>query len=176
MKFLFKISSDEYGRKTLFSEMNFEVDVKIMAFAWYKDKVWWSKTSDWNNNIDMNIMYHHCKNSDRQVQVRVSRSAFIQDCTIPNGYDPESGNEINVEYLTPIVIYNKEQHGIGFIVFPDGSLKSLRNGIWKLKREFYTNNLQFFEPALSKTRKGSMLGFKQERLNLCGTILTKRSS
>jgi len=164
MKAIFKVSTDEYSRKILSSHMNFEEDVRVMAFAWYENKVWWTKTGQCLQNFSIQIMYSHLLNSDRQVMVTVG-GAVICDCKIPNGYDPETGQEIIIKYLLPIIIYKKQEHGVGLVICPESTLKPLRNRIWRLKPAYYSNSRLFFEPALSKTRHGSMLGFSMDCIN-----------
>jgi hypothetical protein len=163
MELTFKLSNDKYQRKKLQANVPIEDEIQLLAFTWFKDQIWWSKSSAWNHNINISVMYHHCMNTDRQVQV-MANGSFIQDCVIPNNYDPEEDQTIDIKYLTPIIVFDKIQHGFGFILFPKETVKSKRNGIWVLKEQFYNDALSFFEPALSKSRKGSILGFSIDKL------------
>lgn len=163
MKLIFKLSTDKYERKKLQAKTMLEEEIQLLVFTWFKDKIWWAKSSAWNYNINIKVMYHHCLNTDRQIQI-MANGSFIHDCTISNNYDPEEDKTVEIKYLTPVIVIDKIQHGFGFILFKKGTLKSKRNRIWVLKEKYYNDTLNFFEPALSKSRKGLISNFSRNKL------------
>lgn len=79
---------------------------------------------------------------------------MIQHCVIPKGFDPTSNTDATFDELVPSTIYANGPHTLGLIVLPKEVVKKMRNGIWRLKDEFYNNKLSLFKDALSHGRVG----------------------
>jgi len=120
-----KLSEDEWGRRSLSADLVFEQPVKVLMCAWLGSEWWWAKSPKWRTHYNWAAQYHHLRDGSRQVIVTCG--ALLQDCVIPAGFDPEAPGQAEVEFLKPSALYQKESHGLGLIVVPQGAARSLRN-------------------------------------------------
>ena len=156
MNVALNLSEDEWGRKTLATELTFEAPTKILLYACLGKELWWAKSSGWATRHKWSAQYHHLRDGARQVIVTCS--AVIQDCIIPASFDPETECQAEVKVLVPSLLYRRGEHAVGIVAVPSGAAESLRNGLWRLKPAHMNESLAPFSGALSRSRNGHVTG------------------
>ena len=156
MNITLHLSEDEWGRKSLSTELAFEAPTKLLLYACLKNELWWAKSSEWATHHKWSAQYHHLRDGARQVII--TSGVILQDCIIPAGFDPETECQAEVKILTPSLLYRRGEHAVGIVVVPSGTAESVRNGLWRLKPAHMNESLVPFSEALSRSRNGHVTG------------------
>ena len=172
MKVTLKLSEDAWQRKALAADLSFVVPAKVLVFAWMGCDLWWAKSSHWSTEHEWTARYLQaelgwsyvlvdCRGRPSSPDVpNDSRwHAWIPDCCIPVGHEPDAAAAAEVDFLKPAVFHQRAGHGVGLIAVPHGAAKSLRTGIWRLKQTQMNESLEPFATALFQTRTGRVKGF-----------------
>ena len=157
MKEELKLSEDEWGRKSLAGEFTFAVPTKLLLFAWFRNELWWVKSPEWATKHSYVAQYHHLRDGGRQVII--TSGAVLQHCIAPAVYEPDAGVHVEIQPLTPSVLYRRDAHAVGLVAVPTGAAESRRNGIWCLKPTHMNESLVPFSRALLNSRGGHAVGW-----------------
>ena len=98
------------------------------------------------------VLYHHL--SDNSRQVIVSCGAVLEHCVVPPACEPTAASHVQLKLLQPVTLYKCGEHGLGIVAVPQGAARTMRNGIWQLKRAHMNPSLEPFSAALFTTRRG----------------------
>ncbi len=157
MKIDFAFSQDEWGRARLSADLLTEEPVRVLAYATFQDKMWWAKSGKATTEQHYSALYHHVR-SEPSRQVIVNCGSIIQDCAIPSGLDPCAGASIELIPMVPCTLYQCGPHSLGILLVPQSATKSMRNGIWRLRSDRYSAELEPYREPLSHGRIGKSSG------------------
>ncbi len=145
---------DEWMRAALSATFQAPEPAHLLAFVEHGPDLWWAKSPVARTDLAYSALYHHVRHEHAQRQVIVSCGATIQDCVIPEGFDPGGPLEVQLEPLLPCTLYARHAHRLGLILVPKSATKSMRNRIWRLKSAFLSPALAPFAEALAHGRSG----------------------
>ena len=156
MKINLTFTVDAWKRVTVSAVFTWSEPAHLLAFIEHGPDMWWAKSPVAKTELTYSAHYHHVRHQQGQRQVIVSCGATIQDCVIPEGFDPGAPAEIQIEPLRPSTLYAQHPHRLGLILVPKSATKSLRNRIWRLKPALLSPALAPFAEALARGRSGHL--------------------
>ena len=154
MKINLTITVDAWKRVTLSAVFTWPEPAHLLALIEHGPDLWWAKSPAAKTDLTYSAHYHHVRHQHGQRQVIVSCGTTIQDCIIPEGFDPGTPGAVHLEPLLPCTLYAQFPHQLGLILVPKNTTKSLRNRIWRLKSAFQSPDLAPFAKALAQGRSG----------------------
>lgn len=155
-------TQDDWGRAMLAAELEFALPARVLLFAWLGNDMWWAKSSRCEARHSWTALYHHLADGSRQAIVTcgaVLEHCVLEHCVLPARCEPLASTQVALQFLQPVVLYRSGAHGLGIIAVPQGASKTLRNGIWQLKREYMSACIEPFAAGLSMSRRGHARDF-----------------
>ena len=138
--------SDQPSGIVLAGEFSFEVDVRVLLFAWNGQDMAWAKESGHLRSAKLDICYHPCRGDDIQLLARIGGSVST-DLMLKSTQCPTVGMTCRAELSVPSVLYRTINHGLGLLVIPTELTKSRRKCLWHIRSGELPEKFAMFEQA-----------------------------